>query len=856
MKKIIAILMAVFLLGMAGCASQPGKTPGTGGGEEKPPVETEVEEMERDYVYMWNQSGVGGADKVMKVQTEKYALTSDAKDGAITAVGAYQTSEEGKYARADFSALIPVVSMDYKVSYEDTEMRFNRQQGYQRVIESGRYLQRADYNALLNSADTRWTGRMEIAATLDYFAINYEVHNGSDNTQTLGLEFSMEFGEELTSETLADGRGLTLRSASGQGLTVLRAAGDDQTKIAFSNNVLTVENDSVYAVSGTFTGFGVLVIPSADAKVTDADVVENVESCIVTAQDIDTGTAVPVTYDARRGIYVLDISQVNANVSQSTKSGRNTYDRVKFSIQNEGAEAAKVPLSFQKTGRVSVTGISPMIRDAETLEPTGIQVQISKNWHTNASTSVPQTDPSRYLEGQWYHGNTSIAVEAEKTAEYEYTCAYGEWGGVYAASHAQLCLIGWGGANNLLWEESAMGSWGESVTYDPDMGLGRSMIDDVRPFLVTSTQGGDQQYNWTGNVGGANFLDYYPTAKQSKLVDLISVYRAQAPNMTDVTYSGVTADGAIAAEITINMGRTDDVVRTYYTIRYTFLKDIEPERLSFFKLCADGYADNFFTKYAIGDASGILEKDVPSSSVTVGYNGEAVQAKNEQFWFALYASSNRGEENGDVSYIVRNYNADLNGTSYDKPSYRIFGTQNGALQPSCELTLPADIKKVEAGSSVEMTVEYLVLPGDAQSYYGTSDYLLENNLFGTADATFDQVDGGKVIAEVSTGTLKGNYPVTIAAAEGEVVAQFALTGGLGYVPVKICGVDGYSGYMLQRMEGGEWKNVVQTGSAKNTNDYWQVVRDAATGKYDFVYNVKNTEGLNYYTRNEYRLIKI
>ena len=845
MKKFLAMLVtiaSIFWLASCGNTDNPENQTGT-----------ELLDMERDYVYMWNQSGVGGADKIMKVQTEKYALTADAKSGAITAIGAYVSSVKDKYSRADFNTLLEVSSMKYSVGFDGGEITFNRQLGYQRVIESGRYLQRADYNCLQNTQDTRWTGRMEIAATKNYVAINYEVHNGSETRQSLDLSFTMQFKGDLVATDVPSGRGLTIRSADGQGITVLRAIDDDLTRITFSDETLYVSRGSVEVNSGAFGGFGVLFIPSSDATPDDASVVYAVEDCEVTAECIYETATVPVNFDSRRGIYTVDISEVNG-VSQSTQTGRNTYDRVGFSVKNNGNTETVVPISFQKYNNVSVTGLSPMIRDAETLEPTGIQVQISKNWHTNPNSNVSQTAPARYLEGRWYHGTTCIPTKGNETVSYEYTCAYGEWGGVYAASHAQLCLIGWGGANNLLWEESAMGSWGESVTYDPDMGLGRSMIDDVRPFLVVTDNFGSQQFNWTGNVGGANFLDYYPTAKQSKLVDLIPTYYTQGPNLTHVTYDGITADGSIAANITINMGRTDDVVRTYYTLKYTFLKDTKPERLSFFKLCADGYADNNFRKYAIGDKNGVLVNDALARSVSMGYNGDAVQAADEDFWFKLYDSSNFNEENGDVSFIVRDYKAKLNGKVYDKPSYRLFGTYDSVAQPSCELSLPSGLTEIKAGSAVEMKIEYLVLPGNESSYYGQSDYLIEGKLFGTSAATFDQVLGGKTVANVSVGNLQSTYPISIGSISGDVVAQFTLTGGLGYVPVRITNVSDYKGYRLQKNVSGSWQDVVQVGSSKNQNDYWQVRYDPGSKSYEFIFNIKNTEGLDYGATNEYRLI--
>ena len=44
---------------------------------------------------------------------------------------------------------------------------------------------------------------------------------------------------------------------------------------------------------------------------------------------------------------------------------------------------------------------------------------------------------------------------------------------------------------------------GESITYNPDRTF-RSMVDDVRPFLVQA-QDNNGRWNWTGNVGGGLF---------------------------------------------------------------------------------------------------------------------------------------------------------------------------------------------------------------------------------------------------------------------------------------------------------------------------------------------------------------
>ena len=350
MKKFLSVLlcMSIALLSLA-CGGDGGENSGV---NPDPPEQT-AQSLEKDYVYMWNQSGVGGADKILKFQTERYALESNARTGAIEKIGAYVSSEENIYGRADFSKLLNISSMKYSLTQGENTLTFNRQEGYHRVIESGRYLQRADYNALVNSSDRNWTGRMEIAATPDWLALNYEVHNGLSSEASADLCFTMEFSETLTA-TAVGTRGLTLRSGSGQGVTFLRSDGDENTQIAYENGVLSVSQEGVLIPSGMFAGFGIIVIPSADAKPEDAEILESVESVSVTATDRETGSGVPVLYDARRGIYRVDVSNVGKNITQSTEIGRNTYERVAFKLVNSGTRAARVPLSFVKSGNFSV----------------------------------------------------------------------------------------------------------------------------------------------------------------------------------------------------------------------------------------------------------------------------------------------------------------------------------------------------------------------------------------------------------------------------------------------------------------------------------------------------------------------
>ncbi len=860
-KKLCAVVLGMAMAVSAGCAATPDpddwETPG--GNETQTEVNLENYKknlaLEEDYVYMWNRDGLRGEECVVNFQTPAYAMQVDGKLGKLVALGEYESLSDNTYAEADFSSLTKA-EMNFFLTENGTEHAGKEVSGSHRIIDSGRAMQRMDYlNIRYEGYALEKLGRVEYAASLNHFAINYELHSKTDTTA--GLKFTLRL-EGMSAATLENGRGVRMTDANGDGFAFLRPADDSAVSITAEGDTLVCSKSQIGVPAITHTGFGVIVVPvKADSDKLLEDYLA-LEATTVTAEQLSPGSGeLPVSFDTRRGVFRVDVSSVSVG-TQAMEANRKRYERVRFTVEKESEDLLEIPLVFVKSmgASFSITGLSPMIRDAETLEPIGEQVQISKNWHTFSGNVgdfnyMSGDNPGKHSEGPWYTGYVTIPVQASEKS-FEYTCAYGNWGEVYAASHAQLCLIGWGG--NMVWDQSALGSWGENVTYDPDIVLNRSAIDDVRPFLVTAPQGNNNQYDWTGNVGGADFLNYLDKedSGESRVIDRKITYMTQAPNLTQVNYSGITDNGKIAAEVEINLGRTDDIVRNYYTLRYTFLDDVDFGRLSLFKVAADGYADNLYTKYALGDDQGAIEFDKAAAG-TDGYRTETLDADGENFWFMLYNSTS-ADENGDVMLIVRDYKANIGGKEYTKPGYRLYGTSNGSSQASCEITVPGAVgTKIPAGSTIEMVVEYDILPGNSQTYYGQSDYLLQTkDSMGTYTAGYQQVIGGTLAVQASVGEVLSSYPVRLLAAEGEVAAQFSISGGLGYVPVTVDGVDGYSGYKLQVKNGGNWQDVDQSVSG---NDFWQAYRDPATGKYQLAYNVKNTDGLNFGAVKEYRLIK-
>ena len=530
-------------------------------------------------------------------------------------------------------------------------------------------------------------------------------------------------------------------------------------------------------------------------------------------------------FDIKRGVLTVTLPEMHLDYTIPEDHLR--YNQNPFTIENPTDKDVTVPIAFDDyTGRSAnyIPGGVPMLRDAVTGEPTGIPVQISKNWHM----------------GQWYHFYSAITVPANSSVSYNFTLVASKWGGVYAVSHAQLCLIGWNsseGVGNQVWDQSALGDWGEAITYDPDKNLGRANVNDVRPFLVQASE----KWFWTGNVGGADFLVYHDRDNKRKdTVGNKTRYLSQGPCMSDVVYTGVSSDGAISMEATVNMGRTDDVVRAYYTLNYTFLADTTYSRLALFQLCADRYSDNNYTKFAYGAAE--VWKDGAADTGTHGYQSDSDKyIKGEPgMWYFLYDSAHRKfggtpveRENANLLAVVREYTGKINGKQVNMPYFNIYNVGQGSrIQPAFELTVPpTKDNKISAGSKISVTIEFVVLPSDKEDYYGESGYLNALDFdFSSTDMALYQAKNATQQIRVATGGLVGEYPAVIESADNR--AEFTITGGLGYVPVSITGLDGYSNTIEYFDETDSlWKPVKQS----EDNDFWQC-RKIGDG-YTLTYNL-------------------
>ncbi len=876
-RLLSAIVLAAEILTLSACdSSQNPQTEVT-----DMPIETDISVCKPvdyvqkpaadQYTFMWWPEGFRYKKDVIYFQTGTYAMSLNTvkTDTGISRLGVIPDpiprSEAARYDNSVVEAMGEVTSRLYLQldgerheadTYQGVTMEGAAETGLQpsnisMISESGQFMQRVVIPHITFAGAEGMRGRLNIACTPDAFTVYPEARCEDGDVNTIGFCYELTLPAAYSDWSLgADGLTASVKAADGSGFGFVLASGGEG-RIEVSGTTVTFTVTGLKGARLGYEGAAITVIPSRSASLLECRRFIAARDALkiryaALKADGTPGLERDSDYDISRGMHIIRLSPMTADLTVPAE--HNKLNRLQFTISNPTSEDIELPLAFDDdkgTAARNITGGSPMIRHAITLEPIGLPVQLSKNWHAAA----------------WYRLYTVVTVPAKSTVTYEFAMASSKYGSAYAAAHAQLSLIGWN--CNQLWDESSLGDWGESITYDKDQNANRSVIDDVRPFLMENSDMGGK-WNWTGNVGGADFLVYYnERQKKCLLTGIKNDYLAQAPNLTDVVYAGQTADGRIEAVYRMQLGRTDDVVRAFYTVDYIFHEDTPFKRLALFQMAADGYSDNFFTRYAYSLDGKTVHTDAAIAEGVTGYRSEADKyiKGGENMWFYLYASDKLPEENGNLLAIVREYKATVDGKEYTDPIFNLYYNGQGSVQPSFELTVPQmENNTVPAGTTVHAVIEFIVTPANRDDYYGQSDYILamNNDELGTPMAVLQAVSGAQTL-EMKTGTLVSQYPNVIAAVKNApdgIAAEFRLTGGLGYVPVSFTGLDRFDGWVLECDAGEGWKKVDQSSASlypdvypNQTTDFWQCRFDPETDSYTLTYNVKNP------TLASYRLIR-
>ena len=549
----------------------------------------------------------------------------------------------------------------------------------------------------------------------------------------------------------------------------------------------------------------------------------------------DSGLAVQVTAGTNNVFPVAFEPAKNCLVAKAFKIQRafkpgytdiRDYDDFSITVDNAGPLAAEVPFLLDFRSPANITGLCPMLCDREG-RPTGLPVQLSKNWH--------YTPMGAYLMAY-----ASLPAKPGRT-EYLLRVAYGFYGALPSASHAQLSLIGYSKkGGNGRWDQLAIGCWGETICFDMDLSLVNLVVTDVRMLMARNGRDG-VKWGWTDAGWGGDWFEMLD-AEGGKLAfkDLKTCYLAHGPCLSDVRHAGFYgARRDVSLEARVRTMRTDDYARTLQRFRYTFNVPAANTNISFFR---QGRTSEYATPVvATGNRDGLLlEAQVPLGLKPQELFIDRLPLSGKGPWWVAFPGAkhvnNRDWGTGYRALVIRSYAATINGKTYDRPTISMPVNRSGKSAVDVDLLLvpPREVTAFRPGDGIDLEVEWITLPRVADDYYGPNEafrkHLTENP--SSWKTTFREAAGNDVQVSVRGGVVLSRYPVVIQAKKP--VVDVCLTGGVGAVPVRFEGLASLQPAALYEVAGDK---EILFDQAVHGNDFWQADYDEGAGTYSLTYNL-------------------
>lgn len=537
----------------------------------------------------------------------------------------------------------------------------------------------------------------------------------------------------------------------------------------------------------------------------------------------------PVVFDPVKNCLVSFVPQLKRTFKTGYTDIR-SYDNFSISIENNEGRPKEIPFLLDLRDVANITGLCPMLCDKDG-RPTGIPVQLSKNWHHEKM-------------GAYVMAYTSLPAKPGKT-DYILRIAYGFYGTLPSASHAQLSLVGYHGTNGR-WDQLAIGCWGETFCFDMDMTCVDVAITDVRMLMARNGLNG-VKWSWTDAGWGGDWLGMNDVAgNKLPFNGMRTAYLAHGPCMSEVRHAGFYGAGReVELDTTVRTLRTDDYARTFQKMKYTFNATSKTDGVWLHKV---GGTSRYVTpKVAYGNRNGLIAEQEVSCIGTGGPPPVAAFADHVHldgsapWWVAFPGGKSIDGRDWGTGYralVIRSYKANFFGKDYLSPtiSLPVHTVEKDVASLNLDLLLvaPIEVAAFQPGDTLEMDLEWITLPRCADDYYGPNEafrkHLAENP--SSWKTTFREARGNDLRIKVSGGTLLERYPVVIKANALEIKVR--VTGGVGFVPIRFEGLVSATGYSLYELIGGK---EVKLDQSVTGNDFWQTDYDEAGGTYQRTYNL-------------------
>lgn len=735
----------------------------------------------------WRKNSNDRSADVFGIETSQYGSTLDLADfsrvrfGLLDNPGSY---EQALAHRAEKLKRLPPAQLRIEVEidgvpYLARSCKAGKTEGVKhlqdvRMWESGRYVQHFDFLEL----DFRSANGQALACVADLDIVAWP---GS-------LTFNLHVSSVPPSRSTVLRLGLASESGRWSQEAKIKGHWQDETK----------------TVSLTCRVPSSPELPTSDIRVTTKN-----------------GQRYPVRYDDRKDCYVASVNRLQRNWPTGYTDIRH-YDEFTITVGRSDS-GGPVPFLLDLRPPANVTGLCPILCDKEG-RPTGIPVQLSKNWHYKPMGA--------YLM-------TYAMLPADQAATYILRVVYGFYGALPSASHAQLSLIGYGG--NGRWDQLAIGCWGETICFDMDMSLVDVAVTDIRMLMARKGING-RKWGWTEAGWGGDWLNIQD-AHQKKYfwTDLKTAYLSQGPCLTEVKYQGYYGmNREVDFQARIQTLRTDDYSRTFQKLSYTFAREVSAQKIWLFKL---GRTYHYHSPHiAYGNAEGLLaQEDAPNTLKAKDLVLDQVTLTGPAPHWVAYpgATHTKGDKpNGYRALIIRKYQVVVGDKTYTQPILSAPVYQANPTNLDIELLPP--VSEFGPGDRIELDLELITLPRQVEDYYGPNEafrqHLAENP--SSWKTTYREAIGNDLDVHVSGGKAIQTYPLVIQVEQPEVTVT--IDGGVGAVPLQFKGLTSSSGLRLYQVINGERFAFDQS---VHGNDYWQTDYDPVTSSFSMAFNLP-LDGLN------------
>lgn len=530
----------------------------------------------------------------------------------------------------------------------------------------------------------------------------------------------------------------------------------------------------------------------------------------------------PVTFEKKKNCMVVRVRNLKRAWKRGYRDIRN-YDEFDIAVENRGGKGRTVPFLLDFTRVANVTGLCPILCDEDGV-PTGIPVQLSKNWHN--------------LEIGAYLRAYALLPAPPGKSVYRLRIAYGFYGTLPSASHAQLSLVGYGG--NGRWDQLAIGCWGETFCLNMDMSCREFAITDVRALMLRNGLDGEK-WNWTDAAWGGDWLGVND-AEGHKLTfsGLKTAYMAHGPCMTEARYHGFYGSHReVGLRATVRTLRTDDYARTFHTIDYTFGDELAIAQGWLFKM---GGGRLLTPRIAYGNGAGVIaQHEVPRRLKRGELFVDKVPLSGDGPWWIAFPGSTplgRGDwGTGSRALIIRSYLGSFGGKAVEAPtiSMPVHRVQaDGRLDLNLLLVPPPGVGGFKPGDQLAMDLEWVTLPRTADDYYGPNEafrkHLADNPR--SWKTVYREAAGNDLKVKVTGGTVLKRYPIIVQAEADNMTVE--IEGGVGFAPIRFEGLRSATEYTLQQRVGDK---LISLDQSVHGNDFWQTDYDPRTSTYKMSFNL-------------------